>query len=102
VTTALDGSWHQVAEIYPLTDFHEFVVDCVGSMFTIGVDGQTVYGPVASSLRPTAVLMGNPCLAFWYPTDWTSFSVDYVRVETPEQVAVAAPTWGAVKAMFRR
>ncbi len=26
---------------------------------------------------------GNLVVAFWYPTDWTSFSVDYIRVEVP-------------------
>jgi hypothetical protein len=45
--------------------------------------------------------MGNDSIAFWYPTDWTSFSIDYFRVEVPGQVPVAEKTWGALKSMYR-
>lgn len=101
VYTAIGGSLQWVAEATPPTAFHEFELDCVGSSFTISVDGQVVYGPVSSTLRPTAVSMGNDSIAFWYPTDWTSFSVDYVRVEVPAPTPVAPETWGAIKAMYR-
>ena len=101
VNTSLGGSYELVGVVAPATEFHEFVLDCVGTLFTISADGAVIYGPVSSALRPTAVTMGNALLAFWYPTDWTSFSVDYIRVEVPGQVLVVPETWGAVKARYR-
>ncbi len=101
VYTALDGPIHWVGEATPATALHEFELDCVGTSFTIRVDGEVVYGPVQSSLRPTEVSGGNDSIAFWYPTDWTSFSLDYVRVEVPGPVPITASTWGALKARFR-
>jgi hypothetical protein len=101
VLTAIGGSIHEVGTAWPATDFHEFELACVGTLFTISVDGEVVYGPVSSALRPTAMSMGNDSIAFWYPTDWTSFSVDYVRVEVPGPVPVVETTWGAMKSMYR-
>ena len=83
VYTTLDGSWHQVAAMPTPTAFHEFVLACVGGSYTITADGALLYGPVTSAMRPTALYLGNPCHAFWYPTDWSSFTVDYIRVELP-------------------
>jgi hypothetical protein len=101
VYTAIGGSLQRVADATPATEFHEFELDCAGTSFTISVDGLTVYGPVSSAMRPAAVSMGNAAIAFWYPTDWTSFSIDYIRVEVPGPVPVVPETWGAVKARFR-
>jgi len=101
VYTAIGGSFQWVADAPPATEFHEFELDCAGTSFTISVDGEVVYGPVSSAMRPTAVSMGNDSIAFWYPTDWTSFSIDYFRVEVPGQVPVAEKTWGALKSMYR-
>jgi hypothetical protein len=101
VYTAIGGSLQWVATATPATEFHVFELDCTGTWFTISVDGQAVYGPVSSAMRPTALFMGNPGVAFWYPTDWTSFSTDYFRVEVPGPVPVAEHSWGAIKAMYR-
>ena len=101
VYTAIGGSLQWVADATPATEFHEFQLDCAGTSFTIRVDGLTVYGPVSSAMRPTAVVVGNAGVAFWYPTDWSSFSVDYIRVEVPGQVLAVPETWGAVKARYR-
>ena len=101
VATALGGSLQTVAIVPGLTDVHEFDLTCVGTSYTISADGQVIFGPVSSALRPTAVAMGNPNIAFWYPTDWTSWSIDYFRVEVPGQVPVAEKTWGALKSMYR-
>lgn len=99
--SALGGSGCvPVAPLPSPYEVHEISLDCVGNAFTIGIDGQVVYGPVASALRPTAVWMGNPSLAYWYPTDWTWFSVDDLRVEVPGPTPVATTTWGAVKARY--
>ncbi len=99
--SALDGSYVPVAFIPSAAELHEFELECVGTSFTILVDGQAVYGPVTSALRPTAVLMGSPVLAYWYPTDWCWFSVDYFQVEVPGPVPVVSATWGTIKAMHR-
>ncbi len=101
VYTALGGSFQWVADAAPATEFHEFELGCVGTSFTISVDGQAVYGPVSSAMRPTAIILGNAALAFWYPTDWSWFSVDYLRVEVPGPVPVSETTWGALKSIFR-
>jgi hypothetical protein len=89
VFTAIGGSLVQVADVSPATEFHLFELDCAGNMLAIRVDGQIVFGPAGSDMMPTAAVMGNAAVAFWYPTDWTSFSVDYVRVGVP------APPTGA-------
>jgi hypothetical protein len=101
VYTAIGGSFQWVADVTPATELHEVALDCVGTSFTISVDNQVVYGPVASAMRPTAIIAGNAALAFWYPTDWSSFSVDYIRVEVPGPVPVAETTWGAIKSRYR-
>jgi hypothetical protein len=101
VYTAIGGTLQRVADAAPATEFHEFELGCAGTSFTISVDGLIVYGPISSTMRPAAVSMGNAAIAFWYPTDWTSFSVDYVRVEVPGPVPVVRETWGAVKARYR-
>ncbi|MFN8179052.1 MAG: hypothetical protein U0167_14065 [bacterium] len=81
--SALSGSISLVAGLPSPTTTHEVSLVCVGNKFTIKIDGQIVYGPVASTMRPNAVWMGNPAVAYWYSTDWTSFSVDDIRVELP-------------------
>ena len=101
INSSLSGSFQQVAYMPPPNEMHEFGLECVGDSYTISIDGQVVYGPISSALRPTAVWIGNPVLAYWYPTDWQAFSVDYLRVEVPGPVPVAEPTWGTLKAMYR-
>jgi len=104
VNTAFEGTpggeLVTVAWVSSPNEFHEYTLDCVGSSFTISVDGQVVYGPLTSALRPTDVFMGNPVLAYWYPTQWGWFSMDYIRVEVPA-VPVTGVTWGALKAGYR-
>jgi hypothetical protein len=97
----LSGSMERIADVPSPTEFHDFGLECVGNLFTVTIDGQVVYGPVASDMRPTAICLGNPVLAYWYPTDWTSLSVDDIRVEEPGPVPVTERTWGSLKAMYR-
>ena len=42
VSTALGGSWGIVAHVPSQNDFHEFVLTCVGTSFTISADGQVL------------------------------------------------------------
>ena len=99
--SALGGPYGRVADFPSPEEFHEFAMECIGNTFTLSIDDQIVYGPVSSALRPTAVLMGSPLVAYWYYTDWTSFSVDNIRVEVPGPVPVAEHSWGSIKAMYR-
>lgn len=99
--SALDGSFGPVAFASSGYQLRDFDLECIGASFTVRVDGEVVYGPSTSTLRPAAIFMGNQVLAYWYPTDWCWFSVDYIRVEVPEPVPVTQGTWGTLKAMFR-
>jgi hypothetical protein len=99
--SALDGSLHPVAQVPFGFQLRDFELGCTGTSFTVRVDGEIVYGPITSSLRPTAIFMGNPVLAYWGPTDWCWFSVDYIRVEMPGPVPTVARTWGAIKGLYR-
>jgi hypothetical protein len=100
IQSSLGGSHEIVAPIVDPTGMHVYGLECAGNSYTISVDGLVVYGPVTSSLRPTAVWLGHPALAYWGWSDWTSFSVDYVRVEVPGPVLVVRETWGAIKARY--
>jgi hypothetical protein len=101
VATALDGSYDLVGEV-PLdpTGPHEFKVEWVGTSAAILVDGTIIYGPVTTSLRPTAVLFGNHPLYWYLEGAWTSWSLDEFRVEVEGPVPVIEETWGAVKARY--
>lgn len=101
IQSSLGGSHETVAPLVDPTGMHEYGLECVGNSYTISVDSSVVYGPVTSELRPTALWLGHPALAYWGWSDWTSFSVDYIRVEVPGPVPVAPQSWGAVKARYR-
>jgi hypothetical protein len=99
--SALDGSIGPIAFVPLGFQLRDFELECVGTSFTVRVDGEVVYGPVTGTLRPTAIFMGNPVLAYWYPTNWCWFTMDYIRVKVPGPVPVRTPSWGAVKARYR-
>jgi len=101
VVSAREGAYGVVALVTSPLVMHEFVLECAGSTFTVRADGEIVYGPVSGSLRPSAIWIGNPVLAYWYPTDWTSFSVDEIRVDVPGPTASARTSWGALKVLPR-
>jgi hypothetical protein len=103
IATALGGSY-QLVGVVPVdpTAPHEVRVEYLGTSAAILVDGQVIYGPVTTSLRPTAVMFGNAPL-YWYlwANDWTEWSLDEFRVEVPGPVPVATTSWGAIKASYR-
>ncbi len=101
VATALEGELIVVAIVPSPDEFHEIALECMGTTFTIAVDGQPVYGPVSSALRPAAIWAGNPSLTWWEGHVWSALSIDYLRVEFPAPVPAAEHSWGAMKAMFR-
>jgi hypothetical protein len=104
IATALDGSYDPVG-VVPVdpTVPHEVKVEYIGTSAAILVDGQVIYGPVTTSLRPTAVQFGSAPL-YWYlwADDWTAWSLDEFRVETEEPTPVVEETWGAIKARFAK
>lgn len=99
--SALDGSFGQVASVPSAFELHEFELECTGTSFTIRAGDQVIYGPVTSALRPTALFMGNPALAYWYPTDFGRLTVDLIRVEVPDPVRVEKGSWGSIKNLYR-
>jgi len=98
--SALDGSFDPIAFVPLGFQLRDFELECVGTSFTVRVDGEVVYGPVTGTLRPTAIFLGNPVLAYWYSADWCWFSVDYIRVEVPVTALADVRSWGAIKAMY--
>ncbi len=84
IWAALDGSVGQVALVSSnVYEFHVFRIECRGNSYTISIDGGVVYGPITSTLRPTALFLGNPVLCSWGCFAWQEYSVDYIRVELP-------------------
>ena len=100
VATALDGSYHSVECALDPTQLHEVKVEWVGTSASILVDGEIIYGPVTTTLRPTAVVFGNHPLYWYLAGDWTAWRLDEFRVEIPGPVPVAQETWGAIKARY--
>lgn len=101
IATALDGSYQQVgiAAVDP-TEPHEVKMEWIDGSASIRVDGEIFYGPVATSLRPTAVLFGNHPLYWYLGGAWTAWSLDEFRVETEGTTQAADESWGAIKARF--
>ncbi len=62
-------------------DYHKYRLEYRGGKYSVFFDDRLVVGPSSSSVRPTAILIGNPAFAFWNPWDWSDFSIDYVKVE---------------------
>jgi hypothetical protein len=100
IATALDGSYHSVECALDPTQLHQVKVEWVGTSASILVDGEIIYGPVTTTLRPTAVMFGNHPLYWYLAGDWTAWSVDEFRVETQGPVPVTNETWGAIKARY--
>jgi hypothetical protein len=63
--------------------FHVYRLDYVNGAYSVFVDGVLMQGPVASTVRPTTIWMGNPVFTFWTSADWTDFQLDYVRMTFP-------------------
>ena len=63
-----------------LDGWHVHRVEYVGGSYRYFVDGVAQGGPVASSLRPNQIWIGNPVFKHWVSDDWSDFRVDYIRV----------------------
>lgn len=100
--TCLRGSYEEVVSGVANQDaFHEYVVRYEQGEYRFLVDGQVVFGPVLSSLRPTAMWIGNPIFSYSGCEDWSALSVDFVRVEGAGPTPVRTPSWGELKSTYR-
>lgn len=81
--------------------FHDYRLEYVGGAYSLFVDGTRALGPVASSLRPSTIWLGNSVALWWGGGSfgpWTGFSLDSISVSrfpatgSPSSVSVAAGT----------
>jgi hypothetical protein len=80
------------ASIADPSAFHVYRLDYVNGAYSVFVDGVLRQGPVASTVRPTTIWMGNPVFTFWTVADWTDFTLDYVRMTFPPPRPTGAAT----------
>jgi hypothetical protein len=62
---------------------HDYVLDYLNGQYSLFVDGFLALGPVASNARANAIWVGNPVLTWWGVSNWSSFSLNLVRVTVP-------------------
>jgi alpha-tubulin suppressor-like RCC1 family protein len=68
------------------TAFHDYRLEYVNGRYSLWVDGVRTMGPVASSIRPNAIWMGNPVFTHWTFSDWTDFTIDSVQISAEQAV----------------
>ncbi len=73
----------QLFTVFNPAGFHDFLLEYIGGEYFVAVDGFPAIGPVASSVRPNNIWIGNPVFTFWGISDWSAFSLDLVRVAVP-------------------
>ena len=102
LSTSLGGTYEHLSVAIPNQEaFHQYAVRCEGGAYRFLVDGQTVFGPVENTLRPSAIWMGNPIFSYSGCEDWSAFSVDYVRVESVGATRASSNSWGTLKIRYR-
>jgi MG2 domain len=62
---------------------HDYFLEYVNGKYSLFVDGISVLVPITSSVRPNTIWIGNPVFTFWGVSNWSSFSLNLVRVSTP-------------------
>lgn len=68
-------------------DFHTYRLDYINGIYISYVDGIQVGSAIQSSLRPDTIWFGNP--VYTSGTNWSSFTIDYIRVVFANAVPVA-------------
>lgn len=61
-------------------NFHKYKMSLKGTNYYYFVDDQMIAGPISSNIRPNSIWIGNPTAAYWWAQDWTSFTIDYLKV----------------------
>jgi hypothetical protein len=90
----VSGIWADCGGFYPggaarspwdaaSTEFHTIRLDYVAGSYSKYVDGVLVEGPTQSATRPNALFIGNPVFTAWGISDWSDFTIDYIRVTVP-------------------
>jgi hypothetical protein len=101
VHTSLVGSYQALPIGIPdAYSFHEYSVRYEGGAYSFLIDGQSVFGPVTSALRPTAIWVGNPVFTD-AGSSWAAFTFDHITVEADSPTAVTSWSWGKVKIRYR-
>jgi len=83
----------------PDTQYHVYEWTYIGGRYTVALDGTTL-SVNDCALRPTRLFFGHahPIVA---GPPWTSFEIDYVRVEPIGVTPTRPSTFGSVKARYR-
>jgi hypothetical protein len=65
--------------------YHVYRLEYTNGYYTFFIDGQIQGAPLASDVRPNGIAVGSPYLPWGgVRYDWTDFSIDYVRVTSPD------------------
>ena len=62
------------------TAHHDYKLEYSQNKYSLYVDGALVLGPIDSTARPSMLGLGNPLFTWWNISDWSDFSVDYVKI----------------------
>jgi len=73
----------QKTYIFNPLNFHTYRLEFIDAKYSLFVDGVKKIDSIDSSLRPTAIWIGNPIFTHWGVSDWSDFTIDYVRVTIP-------------------
>ncbi len=57
-----------------------FRLTCQAGAYTLTINDQVVFGPVASPLRPKNILVGGWAVTTWEFSEWSCFTLDSIRV----------------------
>jgi hypothetical protein len=83
----------------PDTQYHVYEWTYVDGRYAVAVDGTTL-AVNDCAVRPTSLFFGHPHPIIAGPP-WTSFEIDYVRVEPTGATPTQKMSWGKVKAAYR-
>jgi len=75
-----------VANLYNPFEFHNYRVEYISGKYSLFVDEVLELGPIVSNLTPNTIWIGNPAFIFNGTCNWTSFSIDSIRVTVPDSI----------------
>lgn len=73
---------------------HDYLLEYANGKYSLFVDGSPILAPIASTARANTIWVGNPVFTFWGISNWSSFSLSLVRVNTPS--IQLSPTQGPI------
>lgn len=63
--------------------FHHYRLEYISGAYSLFIDGILKVGPIATNLLPNTIWIGNPIFTYWGISDWSDFTIDFVRVTVP-------------------